>query len=627
LAQGVCARSHPQHGCACEMAKAVLREFGEVRNSLAAFKAQHNAWEHEWSAEVERSRDKLEKANAELDALTVSHGKQVDQWELEKSLEKGRQNYQLAPETEYLAKKLREAYTQMALLVDESLRAKAALIATRERLRTEEDGHRKLRGKWEKLRELAEQQGAAWLPPKFAQLLGEPLAAMHPPRWSGVEFSPVEAAVAKAEDAVEAVAKVSPASCPEPEAEQEVGETSANRSLREQLRYERARVQKLENEVNELNERERERQGAERDCRWAKGRVELLEAQLRETRGSASEIALPYAHEALAAVDKKEMHLLKIKVTELQAQLDNLRLRRWPGNGAQTASMRHPWPSSEWVHLSEMLDEFVGACDEQIGRDPVVLTSRARELARICAAAASAQGPSVDVPFALREELQTARRECVQFRRLWCETRSQLFAKPKLRKLTLLHMDCCLKCEELETELKSRVAARPALPPPNPAAEDREAELEDYLVRTQRLEMEIDEMSHENSRMREELEEAANSRQLLQGKNRELGREAAEAKAQLNISVHTKDMEIENYLVKIRRLDAEKDEMRREMDRRAQGLTRDPLAAMTSTERSTPPTSGFSTASTRDPLGTSASDAGHRAVGSYAPPARARSPP
>ena len=29
------------------------------------------------SAEVERSRDKLEKANAELDALTVSHGKQA----------------------------------------------------------------------------------------------------------------------------------------------------------------------------------------------------------------------------------------------------------------------------------------------------------------------------------------------------------------------------------------------------------------------------------------------------------------------------------------------------------------------------------------------------------------------
>ena len=328
--------------------KSVLREFAALRDAVQEVKARFVAGAAEWSARAERAEDARARAEAELEAATLSHGKQVDQWELLKTSEAASRAWQVPPETAYLANKLRDAYERHMVLVDDALKAKTQLLSQRGKLRNEEEMNRLLRAKYEELREELARAGQGYLLGSLHTVLSSTDVREQP--LSVIALGSLDAALCRCE---EALAQDSDAYQPEEEQE---ADGSTSRCARE-LREAQLRVRKLEAEVQELRERDAQRQTAERDRIALRNRVELLESKVEGICAVAEPEALPTAFDALASVDKKEREVEKLEVAQMGTELEDLRKGRWAAVAPSLTNIPSI-PAEEWGTLAELLEQF-----------------------------------------------------------------------------------------------------------------------------------------------------------------------------------------------------------------------------------------------------------------------------
>jgi hypothetical protein len=546
--------------------KSVLREFAALRDAVQEVKARFAAGAAEWSARAERAEDARSRAEAELEAATLSYGKQVDQWELLKTSEAASRAWQVPPETAYLANKLRDAYERHMVLVDEALKAKNQLLSQRSKLRNEEDIARLLRSKWEELREELARAGQGHLVGSLHTVLSSTDVREQP--LSVITLGSLDAALCRCE---EALAQDSDAYQPEEEQE---ADGSTSRCARE-LREAQLRVRKLEAEVQELRERDAQRQAAERDRVALRNRVELLESKLEGICAVAEPEALPTAFDALASVDKKEREVEKLEVARMSTELEELRKGRWASVASSLTNLPS-MPAEEWGALAELLEQFTAALSSE---DPSFLGSRARELSCFCALAASAlrgrpvAAASTDMVAALRLDLAHARRG-------WSEVRAKLVAKPpRPAPLTLAHMECCLRVEELEQRLRFDVNSSSRARATARDGEDTAEQLEDVSARCARLEIELDNLNVDYQNKIDSLNEAQASIEQYKISNRNFLREAAECRAQLTVSQDSQQKEMDLYLNRITSLSQELDSANRKLREFSRGG--DPLTSTT----------------------------------------------
>jgi chromosome segregation ATPase len=367
----------------------------------------------------------------------------------------------------------------------------------------------------------------------------------------------------------------------QPEEEQEA-DGSTSRCARE-LREAQLRVRKYEAEVQELRERDAQRQTAERDRIALRNRVELLESKLEGICAVAEPEALPIAFDALASVDKKEREVEKLEVARIRTELEDLRKSRWAAVAPSLTNIPSI-PAEEWGALAELLEQFAAAATSE---DPCLLSSRARELSSFCTLAASAlrgrpaagAASSLDMVAALRLDLAHARRG-------WAEARAKLVAKPpRPVKLTLAHMECCLRAEELEQRLRFDVNASSRARAMATDGENTTEQLEDLSARCARLEIELDNLNVDYQNKIDSLNEATASIEQYKISNRNFLREAAECRAQLTVSQDSQQKEMDLYLNRISSLSQELDAANRKLREVSRGG--DPLTSTTASVSAT----------------------------------------
>jgi hypothetical protein len=531
--------------------KAVIQEFAVLRDRIAEVKGQFSGWVAEWSAYAERAEEARLRTGTELEAIELSHGKQMEQWALKQVLDSGNRSWHLPPEPSYLANKLRQAYEQNMALVDEAFKAKTQQLAVRSKLRMVEESNRALRSRFEESRD-----DGVMKSPRDDGFMKYHLTASREPPLSLVGLKDLDTALCRCE---EALAQDQETYQPEEEQDADGHGTRCARDLRDA----QLRITKLEQEVTESRDRELSRQATERERNALRNRVELLEAKLENIASAPDPQVLPSAYDLLAAVDKREREMDKLEIGRLKSQLDEFRLSRVQELSAFVrAAALPPWPAKEWASLGELLEAFGAAVEESEDRE--VLASRAREIARFCSAACSAlRGCSAvtgeaELVASLRSELSAARRK-------WSEACTALLARPTPPKITLAHMDCCLRADELECRLRTEVGT--TVQRAQPVVDDGHSTeaLEDYAAKCARLEIELDNLSQDYQNKVELLNEAHASIEQYKISNRNYLREAAECRAQYTVSNDSQQKEIDVYLNKISALQNELQTARKEL--------------------------------------------------------------
>merc|ERR1719163_1184223 len=239
-------------------------------------------------------------------------------------------------------------------------------------------------------------------------------------------------------------------------------------------------------------------------------------------------------------------------------------------------------PSEEWGALAELLEQYAAAVTSE---DPCLLGSRARELSSFCTLAATAlrgrpaAAASTDMVAALRLDLAHARRG-------WAEARAKLVAKPpRPAALTLAHMECCLRVEELDQRLRFDANASSRARATATDGEDTTEQLEDLSARCARLEIELDNLNVDYQNKIDSLNEATASIEQYKISNRNFLREAAECRAQLTVSQDSQQKEMDLYLNRISSLSQDLDAANRKLREVSRGG--DPLTSTTASVSAT----------------------------------------